>query len=152
LANTQNLYYSLNQFIGRAIDLVREEGLVPVVKGIFFIQGESDSFIDGYPEQYYVNLLNFINDLRGKVYASGGSFSTQIPFVSNLINSYNPGSQSRINAVRQAQLAALNLLPKCSYTDGNNFEIQDDAGRLHYTAQGFVNLGRALARAYKQLL
>jgi len=148
-----NLYYALNQFIGRAIDLVKQEGLIPVVKGIFFVQGESDSFIAGYPEQYTVNLLNFINDLRNKIYLSGGSFSTQIPFVANLINSYNNGDQGRIGTVRQAQMTALSLLPKCGYTDGNNFELNNsDLNLLHYSAKGYIDLGRALARAYKQLL
>lgn len=148
-----NLYYALNQFIGRAIDLVKQEGLIPVVKGIFFVQGESDSFIAGYPEQYTINLLNFINDLRGKIYLSGGAFSTQIPFITNLLNTNNNGDQNRMAAVRQAQMTVLSLLPKCGYTDGNNFEIYNsDVNRLHYSAKGYIDLGKALARAYKQLL
>lgn len=153
--SAQNLYYALNKFIGRAVDLVKQDGLIPLVKGIFFIQGESDSFIDGYPEQYAINLLNFVNDLRGKIYASGASFSTEIPFIANLIST-KPigGSAPRIAAVRAAQKFVLDLLPKCAYTEGDDFELDFSNPHfgIHYTAKGSIELGKAMARKCKQLL
>ena len=146
------LYGLMMQNWNAAANALREQGLEPDIKGIFWVQGEGDTRATGQPDlllyarAYEPNLTRFIADLRGDLPQQ----RYPIPFViSQLHDQHIPRSvwepgETLVRAA-QAQVAANDEFTVLCPTDG--LTIDNDQGLVHFDGQGLVDLGYRLFRS-----
>ncbi len=143
------LYRNLLQTIENGLNGLEQQGYEPDLKGIFWMQGESDCKVN-YADAYETNLTNFINDLRDKLddMRPNKGYGT-LPFV---IGQVALDSEERLQpyapTVVQAEInvsAALEnvtmLYTQKGYVD-NYYTLPSNTGdRLHWSANHMLDMG-----------
>lgn len=132
-----------------AADL-RAVGLVPRVRGIAMMQGESDATDVALAHGYGERLQHLVRQLRQDLLARELAADDATPFVigriaRELAREVFPWTE----VVRAAQDAVASATPACTLVDTDGLALQAD--RTHFATDGVVGLGRAFAAALLRL-
>jgi hypothetical protein len=130
------IYNSFAAQAHAAINDLATHGKSPVVAGMIWMQGESDSTA-AYAPLYEANLTNFI----GKVRSEFGALD--MPFVLGRIDDYPWASDSE--TVREAQMSVAASVPNTTCFNTDDLER---AYWGHYGTQGQIDLGIRFAEAF----
>lgn len=136
-----SLYYNALSEINAGIESLMDEGYSVDIRGICWMQGESDGMEYTFAYNYENNLNNFISRIRSDIRAKNtpfiiGELSLQqsvIPYLSEIRNSQLNVSISNRNVI---------LL------DTDSLTIQSD--NLHFDEQGYIDLGNNFAKTIIQ--
>ena len=107
----------------------------PVIKGMIWMQGESDALNGSYALKYRENLEKFIESVRAEF------ADANIPFVIGQI-SESPVYGKNGKIVRQAQLKISQDMARAALVVTSDLKLQDD---YHYDSKGVLELGSRFA-------
>lgn len=147
LPNTDDLYYPFVEYLVEQSDTLEAEGYIVRWKGMFWIQGESDSTASCSPS-YVSKFTTFSDQLRNDL------LCFNMPVVmsqikSNLVDQpwYEYSRNNPYAAVINDDMALLALdNPLLELTCSNNdLDVFDG---IHYTADNYVELGHRLSDTY----
>lgn len=149
-ADAGELYAVLLAVTDAAAGDLRAQGLVPRVRGIAMMQGESDATDAALALGYGERLARLVRQLRQDLSARQLADDDGTPFVigriaRDLVREVFPWGE----AVRAAQDAVASATPACVAVDTDDLALQAD--RTHFAADGVVGLGRAFAAALRRL-
>ena len=138
----QNFQSAVTQ--GMAALAQQNPGRTIILRGMIWMQGETDAFTTAPSNAYQVNLAAFIADFRL-------TYGSNVPFVigklstaQTLINTTNLG------IVRNAQEAVKAATPNSAIVNTDTFGILSD--NIHFNAAGQQSLGYGFATAMQGLL
>jgi len=134
-------YNRLRHVVDLGLDALTKAGHTYEIAGILWTQGERDAWNLRTTAQYEADLQAFIADLRSR-------YGKDVPF---FFSRLSPLQTARpIEAVRRAQEYVADADPKAHLIDTDAMEMQRD--NLHFTGQGYIDLGLAYAQAYLNTL
>ncbi|MEO1395031.1 MAG: sialate O-acetylesterase [Cyanobacteria bacterium J06634_5] len=144
-----NAYDNFTQTVDAALNELNEQGIAYEIKGLVWMQGESDVWIPSAAAAYEENLRALVDAVRSR-------YGTSLPIAIGLIRADLPTDDTRpLNQVRLAQrsVAAADSRIVLIETDtlGKSTDLlqSDD---VHYNATGQVSLGTAFAEALQSIL
>jgi len=140
---TGSIYGQMLNTVNRATNSITAGNDTFEITGFIWVQGEADANRQQGPT-YNANLTNFIAEVRS-------DFGADMPFfVVQLSDNQVYGANAHDELVRQAQqdVAAADANTFLLDTDGPEFIINGAPDNLHYTTEGQVVLGEALASSY----
>lgn len=130
-------YTRLRHVVEKGLETLTKAGHSYEIVGILWTQGERDAWNLRTTEQYESDLQAFIADLRSR-------YGEDLPF---FFSRLSPKQTARpIEAVRLAQDYVADADPNAYLIDTDAMEMQRD--NLHFTGQGYIDLGLAFAQAY----
>ena len=107
------------------------------IKGIIWMQGESDTLDGTRANAYEANLTAFIDDVRQTI-------GSDLPFVIGRLSSAQTAlNATRLQTVRDAQTAVASADPLVGIVNTDGFSLKSDD--LHFDAQGQQELGSGFA-------
>ncbi|MBI3229236.1 MAG: GBS Bsp-like repeat-containing protein [Burkholderiales bacterium] len=131
------IYDSFISEISMASEEICRSGRRPVVKALYWMQGEGDAMI-GQGSQYYANLKKFIDQVNAeKVLGTG--FPIVIGKIKNL-NHINSAVGDQSELVRKAQQNLNGYLGRVRVFDTQDLSVIPN-DQVHYDAAGQVELG-----------
>jgi iduronate 2-sulfatase len=137
---TGNEYRALSTKIRNGLMGLEAEGYAPTIRGMIWMQGETDALYLYTAEVYEANLTAFIAAIRGLVGISN------MPFVIGRINA--PEFEYR-DLVRDAQMNAALADPFVHTFSTDDLPLRD---HVHYDAVGMIELGQRFAQGMTDLL
>ena len=122
------------------------EGYTPVVKGIWWMQGEADTGKELAANAYEELLTDLITDLRGDLTEIFTQDCSATPFVMGEITSNHITAPAYLNTVLAAQAAVAESVDNVSIVDTTGLEQQDS---WHFTAESQRIIGERFVDAVK---
>ncbi|MEL6816251.1 MAG: sialate O-acetylesterase [Cyanobacteria bacterium J06598_3] len=139
-----NSYDRFTETVDVALATLTAQGIAYEIKGMVWMQGESDVWVPGFAEQYEENLAVLVSDVRSR-------YGETLPIAIGLIRGDLPTDDSEpLRQVRAAQRAIATADPYTTLVNTDALGtgaavLQSDA--VHYNAAGQVLLGKAFAAA-----
>ena len=103
---TGDLYLSFMKKVADGLSLLKASGYTPVIRGIYYMQGEADTFGSASSSAYNELLTTLISDMRADISEITGNDCSAVPFVYGRIYR-NPdvahSSPTNLAAVQSAQ-------------------------------------------------
>lgn len=158
-----NVDVSKNPLIGRmytwfeetvlnGINLLKEEGYNPIVKGMWWMQGEAEMYTVEMASAYEELLDTLIMDVRQSVSNITGSDYSEMPFVFGLPswNKSHPNAPAYEKSVRNAMISVANdsNVINANYVDCSSL-VQHDT--WHFDAAGQKYLGESFVERLEEL-
>ncbi|MFH1742031.1 MAG: sialate O-acetylesterase [bacterium] len=137
-AERGSLYQILMSEIARAYS--QEEEDIEIM-GMLWMQGESDSLVQGPAEDYYLNFREFIETIRRDL------GKPNLPFIFGRISQANVWAYQE--EVRAAQARVEPEVPLTKMVDTDQLGFIADG--IHYDAQGQLELGEMFAQAFLEV-
>ncbi len=137
-----NMYTRFEDTVIKGLQLLIEEGYTPVIKGIWWMQGEAEMFTYQMASAYRELLETLIFDMRNTLSAASGYDCGNVPFVCGLPkwNTKNSAPPTYQGMVRTAmQTVAVNL-ENVGCVDCMPLNQHDD---WHFDAEGQLYLGES---------
>ncbi|MCA8953762.1 MAG: hypothetical protein KDE27_29895 [Planctomycetes bacterium] len=138
------LYPILLARLGNAVEQIRATGLVPRVRLVCVMQGETDCVYPELASAYEHNLDLFCAqlraDLRSREFADDGDPMIRIGLVSPFLLRIG---LPEVSVVRSAQVAVARRTERCEIIETAALPLQAD--RVHFSASGCLLLGRRFA-------
>jgi hypothetical protein len=133
----QRCYTNFKSRADTALTNLRNSNLSPVVSGMLWMQGESDTTLPGDAAAYDNNLTHFISTVRT-------AFNTpDMPFVlGRILTVFGPEANNTL--VRNAQVHVADTVANVSWVDTDHLELSWPG---HYGTQGQIDLGNLFAAA-----
>ncbi|MEM7313262.1 MAG: sialate O-acetylesterase [Planctomycetota bacterium] len=132
-----------------ALAAITDAGATFNLKGLGWVQGESDAGSFANASAYESNLTDFVDRVRTDVF--GG---TSAPFVISRLsdNQYNNLSTNVIT-IRNAQVAVAEADPMIEWvdTDDDSFSTYDIGNPIHFDARGNIAQGIAMGNGFMAL-
>ena len=100
-----DLYFSFLNTVKEGLDMLRESGYTPVIRGMLFMQGEAETFKDYTAAAYQELLVDFINDIRRDLGEVSGQSLGQMPFALTKVTK-NPNAEHGAPQILEAVGAA----------------------------------------------
>ncbi|MBE6537344.1 MAG: sialate O-acetylesterase [Ruminococcaceae bacterium] len=133
------LYTWFLETVTRGLDMLKADGYTPVIKGIWWMQGEAETGSEKPAAAYNELLTTLINDMRADLTDITGIDQSALPFVMGEITRNPTATQpSHLNVVCQAQLDVAAALNNVFVVDTTGLAQQD---AWHYTADSQVIIG-----------
>ena len=134
------LYDNFLEIVAEGLEKLGALGYTPVIRGMWWMQGEAESPNATHANAYYELLTDFIRDLRGDLTTVTGQDCSAMPFVIGKIyrNPEYP-AMAQIETVRAAQEQAAQTLANVATVDCTELAQQDG---WHYTADAQLSLGQ----------
>ncbi len=126
------LYTRLINTLTEGIGSLENDGYIPKIKGILWMQGEAETSRDYAAEAYAELLSGLIGDLRGDLTEISGSDCSATPFVIGKIKSNHINVPAYVDTVNAAQTEVADTLAKVYVLDTAGLEQQDS---WHYVAE-----------------
>jgi hypothetical protein len=150
--NPGNLYNQMIPFIHQQMALLEEEGYIPYVKAICWMQGETDSCENIMTINYKEVLNNFINDLSNELSVYREDPSIGIKFIDAAISdsvlwvNYDSVNNSKREC---AELDKENRYYLDTIKEGLNYKNEPTTGvdLAHYDSLSMIKLGELFANA-----
>ena len=111
-----------------------------IIRGMIWMQGESDNASSASASAYQTNLTNFIADVRA-------TYGANLPFVIGEIAENNGNVNTA--TIRAAQAAVAAADSSVGFVDVDSFAMRD---HLHFNAAGQMDLGSGFATQMQALL
>lgn len=133
-------YNTFKANVNAALQDLRAGGLSPVVAGMIWMQGESDTVTAALASAYAANLTGFIGKVRS-------DFATpDMPFViGRILPDDDPLYTANADVVRAAQMAVASQVGHSSWVNTDDLEL---AYHGHYGTQGQIDLGIRFANQF----
>ena len=133
------MYTWFLETVSTGLEMLEADGYTPVIKGIWWMQGEAETGSEKPANAYNELLTSLINDMRADLTKIAGVDYNSLPFVIGEITS-KPGTSvpSHMHVVCQAQLDVAAALDKVFVLDTTGLAQQD---HWHYTADSQVTIG-----------
>lgn len=128
------MYNRFVTYVKKQMDNLKSKGYKPTIKAMCWMQGEGDAY-DGYSENYYDNLKEFVGNLRNDLKELSGD--KDFPFIdAGISNTIDPSTSKP----RWPNYEEVNNAKKqfASESD-NNFYIDTIAAGLHTDKEPFGN-------------
>lgn len=138
--------------VTKGIDLLIEDGYVPVIKGMWWMQGEAEMFSNDMASSYEELLTYLIKDVRASVSNITGYDNSDMPFVLglpkwNTKNSPKPAFQDKVRSSMERVCADTKMI-NVACVDCMPLTQHDD---WHFDAQGQKYLGEKFVESLKTL-
>ena len=133
------LYDNFLDIVAEGLNKLEEKGYTPVIRGMWWMQGEAEANTKTYADAYYELLTDLISDLRSDLTQVTGQDCSSMPFVIGKIYR-NPAysAMSQIETIRAAQEQAAQTLVNVATVDCTGLAQQDG---WHFTADAQLYLG-----------
>lgn len=133
------LYDNFLEVVAEGLDKLEKKGYTPVIRGMWWMQGEAEANNKTYADAYYALLTDLIGDLRSDLTQTTGQDCSSMPFVIGKIYR-NPAysAMSQIETIRAAQDRAAQTLANVATVDCTGLAQQDG---WHFTADAQLYLG-----------
>jgi hypothetical protein len=136
------LYPPFTSFVTTAMQQLRDEGFVPKLRALFWLQGETDA--GNHPELYGQNITEFAHDLRQDLQAP------DLKFFLTEINPNMPALAPQAEGVKAVNQGMMDLTKQDPLV---YFITTDDiasgfADSVHYNADQQITIGQRWAKAY----
>ena len=130
-----NMYNRFVDTVTTGIEELEAQGYTPVIKGMWWMQGEAESNNNEQASEYTELLTMLINDVREDVGAITGYDCSEMPFVAGSIYR-NPTATvySDIDTVNNAQLAVASSLKNVSVVDISTCPVMRQHDSWHFDA------------------
>lgn len=137
-----NMYNRFEDTVTKAIKLLIEDGYTPVIKGVWWMQGEAEMFTLEMASAYRELFETLILDTRNMLSEVTGYDCGNVPFICGLPkwNSKNSAPPTYQGMVRTAMTTVANTLGNVGCIDCMPLTQHDD---WHFNAQGQQYLGEA---------
>ena len=147
------MYNRFVTYVKLQINHLKAKGYVPTIKALCWMQGEGDAW-DGYYQEYYDNLKEFVGNLRTDLKELAGN--KDFAFIDAGISSYREWQYYRqVNAAKE-QFASdsdinfyIDTIGAGMHTDQEPFDTPDGA---HYDTESQVLLGHLFSEAFEPFL
>lgn len=126
-----NLYTRFINFVKSAL-----ANTGSTLKAIVWVHGEADTRATDGPQNYADNMVTFVNQVREDL-------GVEVPFVFGRLNDDYSWTAPEVNACRAMQESLRALLPSMSMVNQDTAALAAD--NVHYTADGYVDLGELYA-------
>lgn len=147
------MYNRFVNYVKLQMDHLKAKGYVPTIKALCWMQGEGDAW-DGYYQEYYDNLKEFVGNLRTDLKELAGN--KDFAFIDAGISSYREWQYYRqVNAAKEqfANDSDINFyidtIGAGMHTDQEPFDTPDGA---HYDTESQVLLGHLFSEAFEPFL
>lgn len=132
-------YNQLLALVEVALQDLEQQGYIPVLEGMIWMQGESDAKTEDYALAYQENLELLISDLREDLGVP------QLPFVIGRIHDQLPiWKYPFADTVRAAQVAVADETPSTRMISTDGLGIKSDS--VHFDGPGQIVLGEEFAQ------
>ena len=137
-----NMYNRFEDTVTHAIKLLIEDGYTPVIKGVWWMQGEAEMFTLDMASAYRELFETLIFDTRNMLSKATGYDCGNVPFICGLPkwNTKNSAPPTYQGMVRTAMTTVANTLENVGCVDCMPLTQHDD---WHFNAQGQQYLGEA---------
>ncbi len=137
-----NMYRRFEQTVTDAIQLLIEDGYTPVIKGVWWMQGEAEMFTLDMASAYRELLESLIYDTRNMLGEVTGYDCGNVPFICGLPkwNTKNSAPPTYQGMVRAAMTTVAGEVDNVGCVDCMPLTQHDD---WHFNAQGQQYLGEA---------
>ena len=144
-----NMYNRFEETVRNGIQLLIEDGYTPVIKGVWWMQGEAEMFTLEMSSSYRELFESLIGDTRNMLGEVTGYDCSSVPFICGLPkwNTNNSPAPTYQKAVREAMMSAANRLDNVNYVDCMPLNQHDD---WHFDAAGQKYLGEHFVSAIKE--
>ena len=144
-----NMYNRFEETVKNGIQLLIEDGYTPVIKGVWWMQGEAEMFTLEMSSAYRELFETLIKDTRNMLGEATGYDCSYVPFVCGLPkwNTNNGSAPTYQKAVREAMMSAATRLDNVGYVDCMPLIQHDD---WHFDAAGQKYLGEHFVAAVKE--
>ncbi|MBQ8290018.1 MAG: hypothetical protein IJY01_04020 [Clostridia bacterium] len=134
------LYTWFLETVQRGLDMLEDDGYKPVIKGIWWMQGEAETGSATPANAYNELLTDLINDMRADLTSITGVDQSSLPFVMGEITR-NPSSTQPeyLSTVCKAQTDVAAALKNVFVVDTTGLAQQDG---WHYTADAQITIGQ----------
>ena len=147
------MYGRFIEYVKKQMGNLKDQGYEPTIKAFCWMQGEGDSY-DGYYQEYYDNLKEFVGNVRTDLKELAGN--KDVPFIDASINN-SPQWQyyRKVNEAKE-QFAAdsenniyIDTIEAGLHTNQEPFDTVDTA---HYDTESQVLLGNLFAEKFEPFL
>ena len=137
-----NMYTRFENTVANALQLLIEDGYTPVIKGIWWMQGEAEMFTLDMASAYRELFETLIYDMRNTLGELTGYDCSKVPFICGLPkwNSKNSAPPTYQGMVRTAMTTVAQELDNVGCVDCMPLNQHDD---WHFDAAGQKYLGEA---------
>lgn len=147
------MYGKFISYVKKQVNNLKQMGYDPTIKAFCWMQGEGDSY-DGYYQNYYNNLKQFVSNVRGDLNEFSGNKT--IPFIDAGISNAEPWVYYKeVNAAKkQFSLEGENNIYIDTIEAGlhTNLEPADNPDLCHYDSESEIELGKLFAESFEQFL
>lgn len=135
-----NMYNRFEETVKKGIQLLIEDGYTPVIKGVWWMQGEAEMFTLEMASEYKELYETLIFDTRNMLGNVTGYDCGSVPFVCGLPkwNTQNSAAPAYQGMVRTAMMTVADELDNVGYVDCMPLNQHDD---WHFDAAGQKYLG-----------
>ena len=147
------MYNRFIEYVKLQMGNLKDQGYIPTIKAFCWMQGEGDSY-DGYYQEYYDNLKEFVGNVRTDLKELSGN--KDMPFIDAGIN--NSPQWQYYRKVNEAKEQFANDSDNNIYIDTiaaglhNNQEPFDNVDTAHYDTESQVLLGNLFAEQFEKFL
>ena len=143
MGSSNSLYYKMMFYLYDQLAMFEEQDLEVRIKGLFWMQGEADSCLDGPTSEYYDNLSLFVSDFRDEFEEVYGDPERGIPFVDAGIS--NCATWKNYKELNAAKKEFAESDPTKNYyfdtmEEGLTYNL-DNQDYFHYDALSEIKLG-----------
>ncbi len=142
------LFTRFENTVTEGIRLLIEEGYTPVIKGVWWMQGEAEMFTLGMASEYRELYETLIYDVRNMLSGVTGYDCSEVPFICGLPkwNTNNSPAPTYQGMVRAAMTTVAGELTNVGYVDCMPLTQHDD---WHFDAAGQKYLGENFVAGIK---
>ena len=147
------MYNRFIEYVKLQMGNLKDQGYIPTIKAFCWMQGEGDSY-DGYYQEYYDNLKEFVGNVRTDLKELSGN--KDMPFIDAGIN--NSPQWQYYRKVNEAKEQFANDSDNNIYIDTiaaglhTNEEPFDTPDTAHYDTESQVLLGNLFAEHFEKFL
>lgn len=147
------MYNRFIEYVKLQMGNLKDQGYIPTIKAFCWMQGEGDSY-DGYYQEYYDNLKEFVGNVRTDLKELSGN--KDMPFIDAGIN--NSPEWQYYRKVNEAKEQFANDSDNNIYIDTiaaglhTNQEPFDNVDTAHYDTESQVLLGNLFAEQFEKYL
>ena len=132
--------------VSEGIELLQKKGYTPVIRGMWWMQGENEGMTAEYATAYEELLTCLINDIRGDLTEICGEDYSTLPFiVGNVMRKPDdPTQYPALDTVNAAQAAVAKKLENVSVVLKSDYSAQSFFGHIdgwHFNADTYTYLG-----------
>jgi hypothetical protein len=150
-ADRETVYDEMMAEWRRSAAHLRAQNLVPKVRGVLWVHGESD-FFPNRAISYGTHLARFIHDVRADVLRTDPDNGPIRFVISEMHDRHVPAAQWDRNEaeLRAAQLDVVRTVPDCALADVDDLTLdQNSTAFVHFDAVGILTLGERLFAAWR---
>ena len=143
------MYTRFENSVREGIELLIAEGYTPVIKGVWWMQGEAEMFTVTMASAYRELYTTLIEDMRNMLSDVTGYDCGDTPFICGLPkwNTNNSPAPTYQNMVRTAMMTVANEMTNVGYVDCMPLTQHDD---WHFDAAGQKYLGEKFVEGLKE--